>query len=138
MDKSKIVTVRLSNEELEAIKKSKETLGIKSQNDFIRFSAAFFISLTDTMIRLVTSQDLYSRMDKFNNEFKAELEKVPSTKAKLQEKFADYENTVWPKFEQELDKGAEQVEPFAQERSAGRPPKPKSGPGRPKDLGYEN
>ena len=137
MNKSKIVTVRLSNEELEAIKKSKEKLGIKSQNDFIRFSAAFFISLTDTMIRLVTSQDLYSRVDKFNNEFKAELEKVPSTKAKLQEKFADYENTVWPKFEQEFDKGAEKVASFAQERSAGRPPKPKSGPGRPKDLGYE-
>ena len=86
MNKSKIVTVRLSNDELEAIEKSKEKLGIKSQNDFIRFSAAFFISLTDTMIRLVTSQDLISRVDKFNNEFKAELEKVPSTKAKLQEK----------------------------------------------------
>ncbi len=86
MNKSKIVTVRLSNDELDAIEKSKETLGIKSQNDFIRFSAAFFISFTDTMKRLVTSQDLISRVDKFNNEFKAELEKVPSTKAKLQEK----------------------------------------------------
>jgi len=137
MDKSHTVSVRLSNRELEAIEKFQEKYGIKLQNDFFRASSAFFISMVDTLVRLVTSKELNSKVDQFYNELKTELEKIPSTKAKLQGKFEEYENIVLPKFEQEIDKGVEQVKPFAQERSAGRPPKPKAGPGRPKEQEYK-
>ena len=133
MDKSKPISVRLSNAELEIIEKFQKKYKIKSMNDFFRYSASFYISTIDSLTQLANSEELNSIYDKFTKEFKDELQKVPKTKAKLKGKYEFLENSILPKFEQEIDKGIEQVAPFAIERSAGRPPNQTAEPGRPKE-----
>ncbi len=92
--------------------------------------------MTDGYDQLVNSKEFIAALDKNNREIKDELQNVPETKAKLRGHYEFMENTIFPKFEQEIEKGVEQVAPFVQERSAGRPPNPKAGPGRPKEQEY--
>ncbi len=136
MDKSKIVSVRLSNQESVVVENFMNEIGIESTSDFFRYSAAFFISMTKTMTHLANSEELNSMLENANKAVKDELEKVPETKAKLKGKYEFIENTIMLKVEQVIDKGVEFVKPFAQERSAGRPPNVKAGPGRPKEQEY--
>ncbi len=136
MDKSKIISVRLSNAELETIQKFQKKYKIKSMNDFFRASSSILILSLDSLAKLRSSKELNSIVDNFQKDFKDELEKVPETKAKLKGKYEFMENSILPKFEQEIDKGIEQLAPFTQERSAGRPPNPKAEPGRPKEQEY--
>jgi len=136
MDKSKIISVRLSNPESESVENFMKEIGMKSTNDFFRYSAAFCISMTKTITHVVNSPELNSMLENANKAVLEELQKVPETQAKLQGKYEFIENTIMPKIEQEIDKGKEFVKPFAQERSAGRPPNTKAKPGRPKEQGY--
>jgi len=136
MDKSKIVSVRLSNEEQLVIEDFRKQFGIKTQNDVFRYSLAFTISCWNFITKLVASQELDSKNDKFLKDFYAELEKNPVTKANLKEQFQNHERDVLSKIDEEIDKGVELVKPFAQERNAGRPSNPKAGPGRPKEQEY--
>ena len=136
MDKSKVVSVRLSNAELEKIQKFQKKHKIKSMNDFFRFSSSIFISVMEGVAQLSRSKELNSALDNFNRDVKEELEKVPEKQAKLKGKFDLIEKMIIPIFEKQIDKGIKKIAPFAQERSAGRPPNPKAGPGRPKEQEY--
>jgi len=137
MDKSKTVSVRLSNAELETIQKFQKKHKIKSMNDFFRVSSSIFILSIDSLVKLASSKELNSMVDNFQKEFKDKLQKVPETKANLKGKYEFIESTILPKFEQEIDKGIEQLAPFAVKRSAGRPPNEKAKPGRPEEQEYE-
>jgi len=136
MDKSKIISVRLSNAELEAIEKFQKKYNITSMNEFFRFASSIVILSIDGVAQAVKSKELNSMIDNFQKDVRDELEKVPETQAKLKGKYDFIEHTILPKVEQEIDKGIEQIAPFSEIRSAGRPPKPKAGPGRPKEQEY--
>jgi len=136
MDKSKIVSVRLSNDELNVIEDFRKQFEMKTQNDVFRYSLAFTISCMNFIAKLVSSQELNGKNEKFIQEFYAELEKMPETQANLKEQYHNHEKEVLSKIDEEIDKGVEIVKPFAQERNAGRPSKLKSRPGRPKEQGY--
>ena len=133
---SKTVTVRLSIDELESIEKFQKKYEIESQNDFIRFAAGFFITMVETLSKVATSPELNSQLNQLNAYYRGELDKVPEVKADLKGTFDVYEKTIFPRIEKIMDKGVAEIAPFTQERSAGRPPKPKAGPGRPKEEGY--
>ena len=90
MDKSKIISVRLSNAELETIQKFQKKYKIKSMNDFFRASSSIFILSLDSLVKLASSKELNSIVDNFQKDFKDELEKVPETKAKLKGKIRVY------------------------------------------------
>ena len=133
---SKTVTVRLSTDELESIEKFQKKYKIESQNDFIRIATGFFIAVVETLSKVATSPEINSQLNQLHSYYRGELEKVPLVKADLKGAFDVYEKTVLPKIEKIMDKGVAEIAPFTQERSAGRPPKPKAGPGRPKEEGY--
>jgi len=133
---SKTITVRLSTDELETIEKFQKNYKIKSQNDFIRIATGFFINMTETMSKVVTSPEINFQINQLNAYLRGELEKVPEVKADLKGKFDLYEQQIFPQMEKIMDKGVAEIAPFTQERSAGRPPQPKAGPGRPKEKEY--
>jgi len=133
---SKTVTVRLSTDELESIEKFQKKYKIESQNDFIRFAAGFFITMVETLSKVATSPELNSQLNQLNAYYRGELDKVPEVKADLKGTLDVYEKTIFPRIEKIMDKGVAEIAPFTHERSAGRPPKPKAGPGRPKEQEY--
>ena len=133
---SKTITVRLSKDELESIEKFQKKYKIESQNDFIRFAAGFFITMVETLSKVATSPELNLQLNQLHSYYRGELDKVPEVKADLKGAFDVYEKTVLPKLEKIMDDRIAEISPFIQERSAGRPPKPKAGPGRPKEEEY--
>jgi hypothetical protein len=99
----------------------------------MRIAAGFFISTLETVITASTSPELNSHLNQLYTHYRGELDKVPEVKADLKGAFDTYEKTVVPKLEKIMDDKVAEIAPFIQERSAGRPPQPKAGPGRPKE-----
>ena len=137
MPESIVIQVRFSPEEIQEIESFMKNSKIKSQSDFIRISAGFLIAFIEAMTNLAKSAEVNSAVSQFNKELRAELDKVPPTKAKLRGKWKSFDKQLMPKYEAALEKGAKHAEPFAKKRKAGRPKKPKRKRGKPKDLGYE-
>ena len=99
MDKSKPVSILLSNAELKTIEKFQKKYKIKSMSDFFRISASFFISTTDNIVQLASSEELNSKLEKFNKEVKDELQKVTVTAFTLREKFEVVEDPIMTKLD---------------------------------------
>ena len=99
MDKSKPVSILLSNAELETLEKFQKKYKIKSMNDFFRISALFFISTTDSIVQLASSEELNSKLEKFNKKVKDELQTVPVTAFNLREKFEVVEDPIMTKLD---------------------------------------
>jgi len=136
--KSEVVSVRFSAEEFEKINGYMKKYGMKCASDLVHISTGFLISFVDAMEKIVTSEKINEGIEKFNSEFRAELDKVPKNEAKLRDKFQDFENEVLSNIEAELQNGVIHVEPFVKRRSTGRPKTPKRKPGERKSLGYND
>ena len=137
MPVSTIIPIRFSSNEIKEIERYMKKSKIKSKSDFFHISAGFFIAYSEAMNNLASSAEVKSTVEQINKEFRSELEKVPITKAKLRGKWKAFEKQLLPKFEAEIEKGAEHAEPFTKKRKAGRPKKPKRNRGKPKNQGYE-
>ena len=133
---SKTVAVRLSNEEINNIENFRKKYDVKSQNDFFRFSVGFTIGWMEIIIKLVTNEKLNSKVEQHRQNIQANLKNIPVENTNLQKMVNGYEKDILSEIDQEINKAVEQVKSFTQERSAGRPPQPKAGPGRPKEKEY--
>jgi len=85
------------------------------------------------MANVAKSKEITEDVDQFNKEFRMELDKVPSTEAKLRVKYQAFEKKILPKYEAEIEKSSVHAEPFTKKRKAGRPKHPKRKRGKPKN-----
>jgi len=135
-EKSKVISIRFSLEEIETIKNYMKKYNLKSFHDVVRVSPGFMISMVESMMNIYTS-DSMKAMEQFSEDIKKEFDKVPATKAKLRAKWQSLNRDYLPKLESEMKKRSKSAATFGKKRQAGRPKKPKRKRGKPKNRGYE-
>jgi len=133
-EKSKVIPIRFSTEELKTIEKFMKKYEMKSMNDVARYGIALLIGMIGGFEKLLASGNL-EQIEAWQNNMRNQVSKNKSLK-KFGESFQTLEKTVLSKIEEDLAEGTKIVKPFAKKRKSGRPKSPKRNRGKPKDLGH--
>jgi len=133
-EKSKVIPIRFSLDELQTIEKFMEKYEVSTMNDVVRYGVALLIGMIAGLEKLIAHGDI-EKIEAWQNNMRNQVSKNKSLK-KFGESFQILEKTILPKIDKDIAEGVKIVKPFAKKRKSGRPKAPKRKRGKPKNPGY--